>query len=276
MNAAATELSRGLAELMPGFAHAELVQSVLARVSTKAELIRFIHRYTLFNGNFAGGVVNLAGALHVRQDLFRDPTEPVSACADRGARIASHVFFAAEDEYFDRDDRRRITHRDLGQYVLKEAIDWLGFDAHTFDRDFPLNASTRDALAQIFTGYCIHADARSEDDLCRGLGFHIASETSADAEFNALKTYLHQQHPALVQRLTDASTHLGHSIFGWIGLHTFVEVEHHEHALTAASMALDYYSGQLSRAHAEARIVEGVHLFSSVLNRLMSGILVAD
>ncbi len=275
MNASAGGLTTGLADLTAGFSHAELVRSVLARVQTKAELARFIQRYTLFNGNFAGGVTNLAGALHVRQDLFRDPMEPIAACADRGARIASHVFFAAEDEYFDREDRKRITHRDLGQYVLKETIDWLGFDAHTFDRDFPLNDSTRDALAQIFIGYCIHPDARSEDDLFRGLGFHIASETSADEEFNALKLYLHDVHPALVERLTRSSTHLGHSIFGWIGLHTFVEVEHHEHALTAAAMALDYYAGQYSRQHAEAMIVEGVHLFSRVLNRLLSGILEA-
>jgi hypothetical protein len=108
------------------------------------------------------------------------------------------------------------------------------------------------ALERIFDGYCISPSARSDDDLLRGLGFHIASETSADAEFNAIAMWLRREHPALVERLTWASTHLGHSVYRWIGLHTFVEVEHHEHAIAAATMALDFYTGSSTKEQASA------------------------
>ncbi|MBW2313586.1 MAG: hypothetical protein JRH10_05280 [Deltaproteobacteria bacterium] len=126
--------------------HRELVDGVLRELRSSKDLVRFIHRYTVFNGNFAGGVANLAGAFHVRQDLFRDAHEAIGACADRSARIASYIFFAAEDEYSDRDDRSRITHRDLGQSVLKGSVEFLGLDTPDFDERFPLNETTQAAL----------------------------------------------------------------------------------------------------------------------------------
>ena len=273
MNAPVIGLCSELAALNASLGHAALVERTLSRVASTEDLVRLIHRYTLFNGNFAGGVTSLTGALHVRQDLFRDPAEPIAACADRSARIASHVFFAAEDEYYDRDDQKRITHRDLGQYVLKETVNHFGLDPHTFDHHYPVNASTQRALELIFDGYCINPSARSDDDLLRGLGFHIASEISADAEFNAIATWLRREHPALVERLTTASTHLGHSVYRWIGLHTFVEVEHHKHATTAATMALDFYAGPASKEQASAKILDGVRFFSDVLHQLFSGII---
>ena len=268
----AEELGRATASA----GHAEMVRKTLERIGSPDELVRFIHRYTLFNGNFAGGVANLAGAFHVRQDLFRDRSEPVAACSDRSARIASSIFFAAEDEYADRGDQKRITHRDLGQSVLRHTIGYLDVDTASFDERFPLNGSTKAALDLVFDGYCVKPASRSEDGLLGGLGFHIASETSADQEFNAIDPYLRRTHPGLVAHLTAARTHLGHSVYSWFDQHTKVEVEHHEHAVQAASMALEFYSGDASPDHVRAAILAGVRLFDDTLRLLFSRILEAD
>ena len=270
------DLREELSRLTSSLGHADLVRQTLERIASQDELVRFIQRYTLFNGNFAGGVANLAGTLHVRQELFRDRSEPVAACSDRSARIASSIFFAAEDEYADREDRKRITHRDLGQSVLRHTIGYFDLDGASFDGRFPLNRSTRDALALVFDGYCISPASRSEDGLFRGLGFHIASETSADEEFNAIDPYLRRSHPGLVEHLTAARTHLGHSVYSWFDQHTKVEVEHHEHAVEAAVSALHFYSGSASLDHLRATILDGVRLFDETLRLLFTRILEAD
>jgi len=254
--------------------HRELVTQVLENIQSTDDLIRFIHRYTVFNGNFAGGVTQLSSAFHVRQDLFRDPMEPVAACADRSARIASYIFFAAEDEYSDRDDHSRITHRDLGQFLLKGAIEHFGYDPQTFDRRFPFNPTMRQVLEQVLTGYTV-TGPKSDAALFRGLGFHIASELSADQEFKAIDSYLIETNPGLVEHLKAANTHLGQACYGWVNMHTFVELEHLDHAIDAATMAIDYYAGDWTRATLHDLVIEGFNDFSTTLRRLVGRVLEA-
>ena len=93
------------------------LNGVLHGIDDKDKLINFLHRYTIFNGDFAGGVSNLAGAFHIRGDLFSQSHEPISSCSDVSAQIASHIFFAAEDEYACRYNKERVTHRCLGQFL---------------------------------------------------------------------------------------------------------------------------------------------------------------
>jgi len=250
----------------------ELVSQMLEKVESNDDLIRFIHRYTVFNGNFAGGVIQLASAFHVRQDLFRDPMEPVAACADRSARIASHIFFAAEDEYSDRDDHSRITHRDLGQFLLKGAIEHFGYDPQTFDEKFPFNLTTRDVLDDVLRGYTV-TGPKSDAALFRGLGFHIASELSADQEFKAINSYLLERNPGLVEHLMAAETHLGQACYRWVNMHTFVELEHLDHAIDAATMAIEYYAGDRTPTVLQDLIIEGFNDFSTVLRRFIGRVL---
>jgi hypothetical protein len=82
----------------------KFLEGVVGKMVFDLDIMRFTHRYTVFNGNFAGGVAALTGLVHIKQLLFRDPAESIEACADRSAEIASQVFFAAEaghPAYFD-------------------------------------------------------------------------------------------------------------------------------------------------------------------------------
>jgi len=66
------------------------------------------------------------GTFHMRRDLFRDPKDPISACADQSAEIASHIFSATEDEYATREGSR-LTHRRLRQILLSETVKFYGY-----------------------------------------------------------------------------------------------------------------------------------------------------
>lgn len=271
MTLSATSLREELAHRTASLGNAALTRDTLGALDPRTGLVRFVQRYTLFNGNFAGGVAGLAGAFHVRQDLFRDPAEPIAACADRSARIASHIAFAAEDEYSDREDRTRITHRDLGQAVLRGTVEHFGLDAATFDQEYPLDESVQRALARVLEGYGLR-EVGCDVALFRGLGFHIASEISADEEFNAINSFLRAAHPRLVEHLSNRKTHLGQPLYRWFDLHTYVEVEHHEHALEAAAMALDFYTGDASREELIARVMAGIDFFGVTLREIFHGV----
>ena len=233
-----------------------LRDEILSQVASPDDVIRFLHRYQLFNGNFAGGVACLAGAFHVRQDLFREPTVTIAAAADRSARIASHIYFAAEDEYADRDDRTRVTHRDLGQYVLLGACEYFGVDQNDVDRLYPLNSATAQALGRVDRGYC-QEQKNTEETLLRGLGFHIGSELLADEEFNLIDTHLRGRFPELVTFLENKKTPLGQDCYRWIALHCIIEVEHLDHAFKAADLVLEYYAGDYSKRRVSELIVDG-------------------
>lgn len=272
MNKVESNLSGAVNKATEAFEHKALVQEILGRIDNSDQLVRFMHRYTLYNGNFAGGVALLAGRFHFRQDLFREKAEPIDACADRSARIASLVFFAAEDEYSDRKDHSRITHRDLGQSVLRDTVEYFGIAPEFFNKNYPLHASSIRALATVLEGYCATA-MPSDEDLFRGLGFHIASETSADEEFTAITSYLRKVQPELVAHLSEAKTHLGQSTYRWLDLHTYVEVEHHQHALEAAELAVRFYTGAATTQRLQELIIEGANQFKESFRGLLSGIL---
>jgi hypothetical protein len=246
INAAAASLgSKGL-----------LRDSILPRVKAPQDVIRFVHRYQLFNGNFAGGVSCLAGSFHVRQDLFRDNSVAVCYAADRSSRIASQIYFAAEDEYADRDNQQRVTHRDLGQHLLLGACKYFNVDLATIDQTFPLNPETEQTIEAVSKGYCVDQQ-NTEDSILRGLGFHIGSELLADQEFNLIDKHLRREFGDLVAFLESNKTEFGTTYYHWVNIHTFVEVEHLDHAFRAAEMAIDYYSGRKSKRRVAEAIVDG-------------------
>ncbi len=233
-----------------------LTQDVLPDVNTPEKMIRFIHRYQLFNGNFAGGVSCLAGAYHIRQELFLDRSIPVAAIADRSARIASQIYFAAEDEYADRRDRNRVTHRDLGQFLLLGACEFYDIDLRDLDKKYPMNAATNKTLKLVDQGYC-QEQKNTEETLLRGLGFHIGSELLADQEFNLIDSHFQQHFPELISFLKEKKTPFGQDHYRWIKLHTYVEIEHLDHAFIAAEMVLECYAGDKSKRRVAELIVDG-------------------
>jgi hypothetical protein len=155
--------------------------------------------------------------------------------------------------------------------MLKGAVEYFGCDSQTFDQKFPLNDSTREALDAVLKGYCV-TGARSEVELFRGLGFHIASEISADQEFNSINAYLKTADPGLIEHLTTAKSHLGKVVYRWVGLHTFVELEHLDYAVDAALMAVKYYTGERSADQLQGLVLDGFTEFTDTLQRLVRGI----
>lgn len=245
---------------------------VLDRVASTRDLLTFLHRYTVFNGNFAGGVANLVGAFHIRDDLFQARDVPFAPCADAAARIASCVFFAAEDEYACRKDKSRITHRELAQFLLLESFRYFSVTADVFAKFYQLNVTTREVLKHVKEGYKTDRQNR-EMDLYHGLGFHLGAEILADEEFNALDKYLTTKHPRLVAHLKSAISPTGFSAYHWIKVHTYVEEEHFDVSARAIDIIHRTYAGTLAISDISAAILRGFDDFAAMQRAFFANIL---
>jgi hypothetical protein len=249
-----------------------LLERILAGISEPEDLIRFIHRYTVFNGNFAGGVANLAGAFHVQQRLFRDANETIADCADRSSEIASYIFLAAEDEYAVRNGGPRWTHRGLGQLLLKATLQYFGVGDEQFSKSFPLTPTIDGILEEVIEGYKINK-ADSEPVLFGALGFHIGAELLADVEFNVIHGYLEDRYSGLIQHLRGRDIGHGVNAYHWIQLHTSVEEEHFDGAIVAAEKALQYYVGARSVEAVQGEVLEGFWSFVRLQQRFFRNVL---
>ena len=99
-------------------------------IDDNKKFLSILGNYVQFNSPFGAGVANLAGKMAVRQDLFRDPDEPVEIAADRSVEVASKIFSAAIDEFGDRGVPDRASHRTLALRTLKEASQFFGYFPH--------------------------------------------------------------------------------------------------------------------------------------------------
>jgi hypothetical protein len=231
-----------------------------------AALLSVLGRYIQFNSAFGAGVANLAGEIAARQELFRDPEEPVRLLADRAAEVAADFFYAAIDEFDDRLTPWRDTHRTLAQATLKAAAVELGFTPLDIDRLVRIEGPTRESLGQVWEGYGV---GRPLDDrrLFQGMGFHTGSEVLADQEFNVIDACLRARRPELVKALETTRVELQgqkHDAYYWIRIHTGVEAEHFDAALRGANRALAYYAGPEDPQAVKAWILEGLARFAGV------------
>lgn len=224
------------------------VQSPLARV-------RFLGRYTSWNGFFGSGVAALAGKIGRSRGCFADPSQPIAAIADRSVYVASFFFDAARDEFDDRDTVHRDTHRCLAQSMLKGVIDHARENGGLVADDV-LATQLRDPAwlsalnARVATGY----GAGTPDDLASifsGIGYHLGSELLADQEFSIIDRTLHEQAPALVAYLKDAVINIAgqdHKAWQWIAIHSGhgggAEADHFEWATQGARLALRFVPAQ--------------------------------
>ncbi len=230
-----------------------LVDKALERAFADVpSLLRFLGRYTSWNGFFGSGVAALAGKVGRSRRMFLDRSEPIEALADRSVFVASFFFDAARDEFDDRDTEHRDTHRCLAQAVLKGVIGW-GAEKGALDaRDSALNLLLNDPTwlrslnERVREGY----GATSPDDLpsiFRAIGYHLGSEVLADREFSLLDRNLREHFGELVRYLETTEVTIGHErhrAYQWIAIHSGhgggVEAEHFEWAVRGARLAFRY------------------------------------
>jgi hypothetical protein len=250
-------------------------ERALEQIRTGEDLIRLVGNYIFFNAVFGGGVANLAGEIAVRQDLFRDPSEPVQVLADRSVEVASDIFFAAVDEFDDRIAPYRDTHRSLAQATLKGISRYFGCDDAALDRITRPGEAALTVIRNVREGYGVNQTV-DEPKLFRAIGFHIGSEVLADEEFDSLHRFLSSRHPELVRHLESTEVEIGGTAYPpyfWIRVHTSVEVDHFDAAVKGANTALRYYAGTESTSWAKARILEGFAEFSGVQAAFMERLL---
>ena len=236
-----------------------IFERALNNATSDKNLIALLGAYVQFNSVFAPGVASLAGEIGVRQDIFREKTEPIEILGDRSAEVAAKIFFAAIDEY-----ARRITHRMLAQKLLKSLTE--GYDSAELNAIFSKNFYVRNAMTMVKRGYEVNKQVR-DWELFKGMGFHMGSEILADNEFIILNNFLQEHFPGLVKYLEE------HQSYAWVKIHTTVEAEHFESAVAGANLALKYYCGERSPEEVKHHVVSGLEDFSDIQTRFMKGML---
>jgi hypothetical protein len=205
----------------------------------------------------------------MRDDAFRQlGRNHRPSLSDRSSRIASEVFFAAEDEYADRETGVRVTHRYLAQQILDQVLAYFGLE----DSDLGPRPSTfiESVIEQVRQGYGT-CRRLSDAELFRGLGFHVGAELLADEEFALIDHHITDGFPRLQEHLQSTRIPEGMPAYQWISLHVQVEIEHFDHAVAAVILANEYYVGEEVDDVVES-VLEGFKSFQEFQMRFFSGL----
>lgn len=210
-------------------------------------LLRFVGRYTSWNGFFGSGVATLAGKIGRSRGAFLDPAQPVLALADRSVFVGSFFFDAARDEFDDSSTEHRDTHRCLAQSFVAG----LARFARLQDPQ-ALNALLADPLwlstlqQRVAMGYGA-GSPDSAGSIFRAMGYHLGSEVLADQEFSLIDKALRHSDPELVGFLEQERFEIAgvaHSCYHWLGIHSGhgggVEHDHFEWAVQGVEKAFAY------------------------------------
>jgi hypothetical protein len=237
------------------------IRQKLECIRSDQDLTTFFRRFALYNLAFPGGVAMLAGAFHMRPDIFQDKQESFIDNMDRSSEIASHIIFAAEDEFATSNRKIRVTHRMMAQEMVKFAKGFSNLSDDAFAESFSELTDYQEQALAIRNGYRVYS-LENERDMFLALGFHLASERLADIEFNALSDILSRNFPAFVKAARQVSGPQSIRIYGWIATHTTVEVDHYAYSLRAAEMALEFYTGEMhTKQELYGLILDGFHEF---------------
>lgn len=237
-------------------------------------LLSVLGRYVQFNSAFGPGLANLAGEIAARQGLFVDPEEPVRLLSDRAADVAADFFYAAVDEFDDRATPWRDTHRTLAQATVKGMGLHFGFRLDELDGVIRINDETRASMARVFDGYGVGAQLE-ERALFEGMGFHVGSEILADREFVIIDETLRRTRGEMVAALEAMKVEIlgaRHNAYYWIRIHTGVEAEHFDAALSGVNRALGYYAGRQDPAQVKAWMLSGFERFARVQAGFMAAL----
>lgn len=230
---------------------------------------RFIHCCSVYGPCQA----SLAGELAVRQDLFRDPGEP-AAIGDNSVEVAAGIFFGAIDEFGDREEPSRRTHRILAQATLKGLARYYQCDDQALSKLVLEHAATNAAIPKVLAGYGVNL-VMDTAKLFRAVGFHLGTEILADQEFGILHRFFHSHRPDLVAYLRDCEVRVGgHQLpaYFWIERHSVADAEHFAAAVKSANLALQYHYPAEQRAQAKQWILAGVREISEVEQEFMSAL----
>jgi len=230
-----------------------VIKSIGQATESPEALVRFLGRYTSWNGFFGSGVATLAGKIGRSRGFFRDGEEPITPLADRSVLVASFFFDAARDEFDDRDTTHRDSHRCLAQATVKGTVDF-----------FKIGAKAMDLLAdplwlralqdRVRVGY---GDGTSDDlpAIFRAVGYHLGSELLADKEFSLLDRTLRDKQLALVTYLESAKVTIAgqeHIAYAWVRIHSGhgggAEADHFKWATQGVVRAYQYTANGLHDA----------------------------
>lgn len=269
------KISRGELETLVNFsAHERMVHEAIGQaLADPLQRLRFLGRYTSWNGLFGSGVAALAGKIGRSRRLFLDPDEPIEALADRSVYVGSFFFDAARDEFDDHESVHRDTHRCLAQATLKgllaiDAAQLPGLtDRHTVNALLAEPDWLQELNIRVAQGYGVG----SADDLpgiFHAIGYHLGSELLADREFSIIDETLRYAAPALVQELLMKRVAIAgqeHVAYHWIAIHSGhgggAEADHFEWATQGARLALRF-THEADHAVLKQRLVQGFVAFS--------------
>jgi hypothetical protein len=182
------------------------------------------------------------------------------------SQIASNILAAAEDEFNSKTGNNRITHCDMARFLFESVLEY-------FNKiDFPnnlINPKLEVLNEEVLQGYCFK-DIPSDEMLISGIGFHIAAEELADQEFISIKEFLCKKFSDLVFFLKNKKNHLGLSAFYWVDIHCVVEKEHRDYGIKAMEIALENYSGVLSRLELQNKFEYGYKRFCLLQEKMIN------
>jgi hypothetical protein len=263
-----------LAPVLAAHRGTEALRLAVEGASSPGALLSVVGRYVQFNSAFGPGLANLAGEIAARRELFRDPDEPLRVVADRAAEVASDFFYAAVDEFDDRQTPWRDTHRTLAQATLKAMGAWFGYTPQQLNEVIRINPVTDEAMARVSDGYGLGA-ALDDARLFRAMGFHTGSEVLADAEFNVLDQGLRAARPEMVEALKKTRVAIGgqeHDAYYWVRIHTSVEADHFDAALKGVNSAARFYAGASDPAAVKGWVLAGFREFADVQGAFMAAL----
>jgi hypothetical protein len=256
-----------------GATHQQVERTVQNAAAHAASLVRFLGRYASWNGYFGSGVAALAGKIGRSRGLFRDPSEPVVAVADRSVHVASFFFDAARDEFDDRDTVHRDTHRCLAQAMLKGVLGYASRIDDVWRSAAQVNVLLAEPLwlkalqDRVAVGY----GAGTPDDLAsvfRSMGYHLGSEVLADQEFSLIDRTLKAAAPELVAFLEATRVSIAgqeHLAWSWIRIHSGhggkAEAEHFAWAVQGVERAFRYVEPAF-HADLERQVIGGFRDFA--------------
>jgi hypothetical protein len=231
---------------------AKVVEVIRSAVAEPTARVRFLGRYTSWNGYFGSGVASLAGKIGRSRGMFLDPQQPIDAVADRSVLVASYFFDAARDEFDDHDTVHRDTHRCLAQATLMGVIAFSAQQEAQLSNTEHLNKLLTPPIwlkglhERVAMGY----GARSPDDkpsIFRAVGYHLGSEVLADQEFSVIDQEMRQQFPTLTRYLETTDVLIAdqkHNAYQWLRLHSGhgggAEADHFDWAVQGVERAFRY------------------------------------
>jgi hypothetical protein len=239
----------------------------LDAISTDTALLRFLHRFLLFNDALAARVPFVAGLIHLTPNVFLDPEGGVAFCQQVNGRVAAYVAEAASDEYRMIDGQNSV-HQHLSQIFFNGVLAYYAVDRSSFDSNNPYPPILGEILKEAREKFLVE---RNSEMIFRALGFHVGLEFFADQEFNLVDSYLRGRHPGLVAALEhDPGTG---SDYVWLALHTVVEIGHYRAGMEALNTALRYYRHPQEVPKMAERIKEGFNAFIDLQSRYYDAIL---